>query len=107
MSFTMQAASSAEYVEKAKTRLRVITPSGIVEGDYSHAPGVRLSDALRNAASNERYVLLTEVTIRPLAPGAEATGGEESASFVLLSTGHASLMIPLDEQTAEAAPVSE
>lgn len=96
MSETMNVASSAEYLEKAKTRVRVFTPSGLVEGDYSHAPGVRVSDSLRNAASGERYILLTDATIRPLAD--DATGAPpSSAPFVLLSTSHASLLIPLEE----------
>ncbi|HYM15087.1 MAG TPA: hypothetical protein VEZ14_05970 [Dehalococcoidia bacterium] len=55
--------TSPEHFERARTRVRIFTASGLVEGDYSHAPGVRLSDSLRNAATNERYMLLTDVTI--------------------------------------------
>ncbi|MBI2723647.1 MAG: hypothetical protein HYX50_01155 [Chloroflexi bacterium] len=86
-----------EYMEKAKTRVRVFTPSGIVEGDYSHPPGVRLSDSLRNSATAERYVLLTDVSIRALS-GDEIDGGVSTAPFVLLSTAHASLLIPLSDE---------
>ena len=90
-------ANTTEYMQKSKTRVRVFTPSGIVEGDYSHAPGVRLSDSLRNAATGERYILLTDVSIRSL-QGDELDGGLSSAPFVLLSTSHASLLIPLGEE---------
>lgn len=89
------AAGTAEYMQKAKTRVRMYTPSGIVEGDYSHVEGVRLSDSLRNAATGERYILLTDVTISPIS-GGDAIG--EPVSFILLSTAHISVIIPLGEQ---------
>ena len=87
---------SPEYFEKEKTRVRVFTPSGIIEGDYPHPAGVRLSDSLRNAATTERYILLTDVTLRSL-QGEPLDGGLGAAPFILLSMAHASLIIPLDE----------
>jgi hypothetical protein len=85
-----------EYLPREKTRVRVFTPSGIIEGDYPHPVGVRLSDSLRNAATAERYILLTDVTLRSL-QGEPLEGGLGSAPFILLSTAHASLIIPLGE----------
>jgi hypothetical protein len=87
---------SPEYLHREKTRVRVFTPSGIIEGDYPHPVGVRLSDSLRNTASAERYILLTDVTLRSL-QGEPLEGGLGAAPFVLLSTAHASLIIPLGE----------
>jgi hypothetical protein len=87
---------SPEYLHKENTRVRVFTPSGIIEGDYPHPAGVRLSDSLRNAATAERYILLTDVTLRSL-QGEPLEGGLGSAPFILLSTAHASLIIPLGE----------
>ena len=43
------AGAPPEFVERQTSLIRVFTPSGIVEGQYHHAPGVRLSDSLRNA----------------------------------------------------------
>jgi hypothetical protein len=88
-------ADEPEYLHKENTRVRVFTPSGIIEGEYPHPAGVRLSDSLRNAATAERYILLTDVTLRSL-HGEPLDGGLESAPFVLLSTAHASLIIPLE-----------
>jgi len=90
-------AASPEYMERAMTRVRIFTPSGVLEGLYAHAPGVRLSDSLRNAASAERYLLLTDVTIRSL-EGESIDGGIAAAPFVLLRAEHASMIIPLDEE---------
>jgi hypothetical protein len=87
---------SREYIEKAKTRVRVFTPSGIIEGDYPHQVGVRLSVSLRNAATAERYILLTDVTLRSL-QGEPLDGGLASAPFILLNTAHTSLIVPLEE----------
>jgi hypothetical protein len=88
---------SAEYAEKQATRVRVFTPSGIVEGQYHHPPGVRLSDSLRNAATGERYMLLTAVTIRGV-DGSAVADDISTANFILINTQHASAIIPLDEQ---------
>ncbi len=98
MSETSSAAAAAtpEYMQKAKTRVRVFTPSGVIEGDYSHPPGVRLSDSLRNSATGERFMLLTDVTIRSV-EGNDIDAKIDSAPFVLLSTSHASLLVPLAE----------
>jgi hypothetical protein len=91
-------ANVPEYLQRAKTRVRIITPSGIIEGDHSHAPGVRLSDSLRNASSAERYMLLTNVAMRSL-DGANLGPalGADDAPFVLISTGHMSMVIPLED----------
>jgi hypothetical protein len=91
-----QAAPTAapDYFEKSHTRVRVFTQAGLIEGDYSHANGVRLSDSLRNAAGNERYMLLTDVVIRT---GRADLDDAARAPFVLLNTAHASVIIPLDE----------
>ena len=97
MNETVYAKPTPEYLEKSKTRVRVFTPSGVVEGDYSHAPGVRLSDSLRNAATGERYILLTDVTVRPQ-DGQQQDSPSDAFPFVLLSTAHASLLIPLGEE---------
>jgi hypothetical protein len=85
-----------EYMEKEATRVRVFTPSGIVEGEYHHPRGVRLSDSLRNAATGERYMLLTDVTIRA-SDGSSIAADISTAPFILINTQHASALIPLDE----------
>jgi hypothetical protein len=72
-----------------------VTPSGVVEGFHSHPPGVRLSDSLRNASSAERYLLLTDARMRALS-GEELPG--TAAPFVLISTSHTSIIIPIDEE---------
>jgi len=83
------------YLERTKTRVRVFTASGVLEGDYAHPPGVRLSDSLRNAATGERYMLLTDVTMRTGSDGIDEEAG--TAPLVLLNTAHASVIIPLGE----------
>jgi hypothetical protein len=96
MSELSSAPAATEYIERKKTRLRVFTPSGIIEGDHSHPPGVRLSDSLRNAVTGERYLMLTDVTIRSMA-GDEIDGSVSSAPFVLINAAHANVLIPLEE----------
>lgn len=91
-----QQPGSPEYMERQATRVRVFTPSGIVEGDYHHPPGVRLSDSLRNAATGERFMLLTDVTLRG-SDGAPIAGDIATSRFILINTQHASAIIPLDE----------
>jgi hypothetical protein len=81
---------SAEFVAKASSRVRIYTPSGVLEGLHHHPPGVRLSDSLRNQATGERYMLLTEVSITHL------DGSFSPAEFVLVNTQHASVIVPLD-----------
>lgn len=83
---------SPEHVDRVSTRVRVYTPSGVIEGSYHHVQGVRLSDSLRNQATGERYMLLTDVTIQ------SGDGPADTATFVLINTQHASVIIPLDEQ---------
>jgi hypothetical protein len=88
-------AAAADYFEKSHTRVRVFTEAGLIEGDYSHANGVRLSDSLRNAAGSERYMLLTDVTIKT--GRSEIDSATTRAPFVLLNTAHASVIITLAE----------
>lgn len=83
-------APSAEFVAKESSRVRIYTPSGVLEGSHHHPPGVRLSDALRNQATGEKYMLLTEVSIRHL------DGAVSAAEFVLVNTQHASVIVPLE-----------
>ncbi|HEY8172874.1 MAG TPA: hypothetical protein VIH21_07285 [Dehalococcoidia bacterium] len=87
----------AEFLERQATRVRVFTPSGIVEGEYHHPPGVRLSDSLRNAATGERYMLLTEVTLRSI-DGSAISADIATAPFILINTQHASAILPLEEE---------
>lgn len=89
--------TAPEYLEKTKTRVRIFTPSGVIEGEYAHAPGVRLSDSLRNAATGERYMVLTDVTIGSGSESDAATPPDQ-APFILLSTAHISLIVPLGDE---------
>jgi hypothetical protein len=89
------AGRALEYVERHTTRVRLITPSGIIEGDHAHPTGVRLSDSLRNAAS-ERYMLLTNVSIKPL-DGGTPSSDLGDVPFVLVSSAHASVIIPFED----------
>jgi hypothetical protein len=81
----------SEFVERESSRVRVYTPSAILEGSHHHPPGVRLSDSLRNQVSGERYMLLTDVTVHAV------DGSQSTAPLVLISSQHASVIIPLDE----------
>jgi hypothetical protein len=81
-----------EYLPKSSSRVRVYTPSGVLEGSHHHPPEVRLSDMLRNQATTERYMLLTDVEIHHL------DGTVLSVAFVLVNTQHASVIVPLEEQ---------
>ena len=83
-------APSAEFVARASSRVRIYTTSGVLEGLHHHPPGVRLSDSLRNAATGERYLLLTEVSITHL------DGTVSPSECVLVNTQHASVIIALD-----------
>lgn len=95
MNDTRPLAEAPEYLQRQKTRVRIVTPSGVVEGYHSHPPGVRLSDSLRNASSAERYLLLMDASMHTLS-GEEVPG--TAAPFVLISTTHTSIIIPLEEQ---------
>ena len=88
-----------EYADRTATQVRIFTPSGIVEGKYFHAPGVRLSDSLRNAATSERYMMLTDVTVRALDGAADAI--PETAPFILISSAHANMIVPLEDGDGE------
>lgn len=83
-------APSAEFVDKVSSRVRIYTPSGVLEGSHHHPPGVRISDSLRNQATGEKYMLLTEVSITHL------DGTVSPAEFVLVNTQHASVIVPLE-----------
>jgi hypothetical protein len=65
----------------------------VIEGSHHHAPGVRLSDMLRNQASTEKYLMLTDATIW------HPDGSLLAMPFVLIGTSHASILVPLDEQS--------
>lgn len=93
----VHATEGIEQVQREATRVRVFTPSGIIEGDYHHPPGIRLSDSLRNAAGSERYLLLTDVSIRS-ATGAAVADDVSAAAFILINTQHASVIVPIGEQ---------
>jgi hypothetical protein len=87
----------AEFVPREASRVRIFTLSGLLEGMHHHMPGVRLSDYLRNQVTGERYLLLTDVTIHP-------TGGASShASFVLVNTQHVTVIVPDEQESAQAA----
>ncbi len=93
-----------EFIDKVSSRIRVYTPTVIIEGAHHHPPGVRLSDLLRNQASGEKYMLLTAAILT--APD----GSTSQAEYVLINTTHASVILTLDEgsQTSEqpAAPAA-
>lgn len=96
----MNAAPAAPHaldtIQQTQTRVRVVTGAGIIEGHQSHPAGIRLSDFLRNAASHEKYLLLTDVTLRAL-DGTPARDDLSSAEFILVNTAHAHAIIPLGE----------
>jgi hypothetical protein len=80
-----------EFVDKISSRVRVYTPTVIIEGSHHHPPGVRLSDLLRNQATGEKYMLLTNATL------AAPDGTASTAAYVLINTAHASVILPLEE----------
>jgi len=86
----LKQASNPEFIERVSSRVRVYTPSGVIEGAHHHPPGVRLSDSLRNQATGERYMMLTDALIR-------SDGQESALPFVLVNTQHASVIVPLEE----------
>jgi hypothetical protein len=90
-----QPAATLDSIRRTSTRVRVLTSAGILEGDHAHPAGARLSDSLRNAATGERYLLLTNVTLRRL-DGTPAHADLGSAPFVLVNTAHAHAIIPLE-----------
>jgi hypothetical protein len=84
-----------DFADRKATIVRIYTPSGVVEGVYHHPPGVRLSDSLRNSATSERYMMLTDVTVRPL-DGGSADDLPDSAPFILISSAHANMIVPME-----------
>ena len=91
------AGAPPEFVERQSSLIRVFTPSGIVEGQYHHAPGVRLSDSLRNAATSERYIMLTDASLR-LVGGDDADASVRETPFILIASAHASVIVPLEDK---------
>jgi hypothetical protein len=87
-----------DYLQRRTTRVRVFTVWGVVEGEYAHAPGVLLSNALRNAGAAERYLILTAATFRTF-DGAEIDPDADSAPFVLVNPALASAIVPLNAET--------
>ncbi|MHB8684129.1 MAG: hypothetical protein ACYC9X_07390 [Dehalococcoidia bacterium] len=86
-----------DYAEKQSTKVRIFTPAGVVEGLYHHPPGVRLSDSLRNSATGERYMMLTDVTVRPIDGSAGPDAVPHTAPFILISSAHANMIVPLED----------
>lgn len=91
-----------DYLQRTTTRVRIFTTWGVVEGGYATPPGVLLSNALRNASSSERYLVLTGATFRTF-DGAELDADAATAPFVLINPGQASAIVPLE--TESEAPV--
>jgi hypothetical protein len=87
--------NTIDAIEQRTTRVRIVTAGGILEGNHAHPAGVRLSDSLRNAASGERYLMLTEVTLRQL-DGTPVHVDLATAPFILVNTAHAQAIIPLE-----------
>jgi hypothetical protein len=92
------AAIVPDYLQRKTTRVRIFTTWGIVEGEYAHAPGVLLSNALRNAGTSERYLILTAATFRTF-DGTEMDPAAAAAPFVLVNPAMASAIIPLEAET--------
>lgn len=84
-----------DYLMRKTTRVRIFMNWGVVEGGYPTAPGVLLSNALRNASSSERYLILTDATFRTF-NGAEMDPDVAAAPFVLVNPAQASAIIPLE-----------
>lgn len=84
-----------DYLQRKTTRVRIFTSWGMVEGEYATAPGVLLSNALRNASSSERYLILTAATFRTF-DGTEMDPDVAAAPFVLVNPAQASAIIPLN-----------
>lgn len=86
-----------DALDRKTTRVRILLNASILEGDHPHPPSIRLSESLRNSASHERYLLLTNVTIHNL-DGSAAHGDLVNAPFVLVNTALTQAIIPLEEQ---------
>jgi len=87
-----------DYLQRQTTRVRIFTDWGIIEGEYAHAPGVLLSNALRNAGAAERFLILTAATFRTF-DGSDLDTEASSAPFVLVNPHQASAIIPLGAET--------
>lgn len=87
-----------DYLQRQTTRVRIFTTWGIVEGEYAHAPGVLLSNALRNAGAAERYLILTRATFRTF-DGTDIDPAAAAAPFVLVNPAQASAIIPLEAES--------
>lgn len=87
-----------DYLMRKTTRVRIFMNWGVVEGGYPTAPGVLLSNALRNASSSERYLILTDATFHGF-DGTEIDADVASAPFVLVNPAQASAIVPLEAET--------
>ncbi len=92
-----QRSQRSDYVGRESTRVLVGTPSGVFEGDFHHAAGVRLSDAIRNSFAADRHLLLTDVILHGDDGLAESVS---RAQFILINGDHANVIIPIDEADA-------
>ena len=90
-----------DYLQRQTTRVRIFTAWGIVDGDYAHPPGVLLSNALRNAGASNRYLILTNATMRTL-DGSQIDSDAASAPFVLVNPAQASAIVPLEAESEAA-----
>lgn len=86
-----------DALERKTTRVRVLINAAMLEGDHPHPPGVKLSESLRNAATHDRYLFLTNVTVHSL-DGTAVHGDLASAPFILVNTAQAHAIIPLEDR---------
>ena len=91
-----------EYLRRDSTRVLVCTPSADFEGEFHHPPGVRLSDAIRNAFAADRHMLLTDVTITERGDD-RLSMAVRMAPFILINGAHASVIVPVADREAAAA----
>ena len=77
--------------DRASTRVMVFTPSGVFDGNFRHAPGDRLSDAVR---LSEGFILLTDVRIQ-LTADVELVSDE--TPFLLINSSHIDVILPVEQ----------
>ena len=77
--------------DRASTRVMVFTPSGVFDGSFRHAPGDRLSDAVR---LSEGFILLTDVHIQ-LTADVELVS--DRTPFLLINTAHIDVILPVEQ----------
>jgi hypothetical protein len=93
-----QPSGPPEHDAREATRVLVCTATGNFEGNFHHAPGVRLSDAIRNSFAADHHVLLTDVVMEKNNP---ISASVSRAPFVLINDRHANVIVPIDERMAE------